>query len=183
MIYIYGLYLQGVCHYVGASADPFSRYVAHRFQGKFKGKLPVLRIFRRCQLAEASRLERQVTLAFHRKGQAKLSKVAGGYHSTRQKPVCILKEGARPYEGELLSRKSFISARCWLCLSKGDVAKLIGVTCTEMIQFERGDKVLPFEVLGRYADLIRQLSKQLERGERTLSAAKLAKLQAFLKRP
>jgi predicted GIY-YIG superfamily endonuclease len=171
MIYIYGLFLNGCCQYVGASADPLSRYTAHTNTGKFRKQRPVLKIFRTCEYSSAARLERQVTLAFKRKGQATLSSNAGGYHSPAKPTVTLLSDKARPYEGELLARKTFIAARYTLCLSKSFVCRSLGVSSADLTAFERGDSVLPFETLGRYADMIRKLSRQLSPAKRQALAA------------
>lgn len=76
-IFIYGMYSNNVCAYVGRTVNPKRREIQHR-NGKMFG-LPNLRmkIFRSVDRESAPRLEKQIIRSFKRKGQATRNSMCG----------------------------------------------------------------------------------------------------------
>lgn len=100
IIYIYGLFdADNVCQYVGQTKCPTQR---HYGQVRAKGGHLGFRILRPCNVRNCDRIERQVTKAYWRNGQAKLSKSAQPVHRHKRRfaKVAVFLSGLkRPFDG------------------------------------------------------------------------------------
>lgn len=76
-VFIYGLFdLSGWCHYVGQTVNPYARSRRHLDcdTARFKDSGYSFKIIRSVECCNANRVERQIGLAYQRRGQAELSK-------------------------------------------------------------------------------------------------------------
>lgn len=74
---IYGLYLNGVCLYIGQTVNEWQRAYDHRTRAQWSRKAE-FRVLCRVKQTEANRVEKAFIAYYRRKGQAQRNKGKGG---------------------------------------------------------------------------------------------------------
>lgn len=110
-IAIYGIYQGQSCLYVGQSVFPKSRFKQHRLKG-FRGMAVDMRVLRYCDSRNANRIERQVSVAYWKRGEAMMSKHGRIPRSEAQMAASRangLKARNAPIKARRLRRIAFLS--------------------------------------------------------------------------
>ncbi len=148
-VFIYGIFNpSGSCAYVGSTCWPEARFRAHiSKRGKFYRQSGMrLRVIRQTSLKNASRIERQIGMAYRKRGQAILSRSwpIKSRKATRLSGNPIYIESFQePFATSHLAAKSFGCDPCTIAkgLKRGWLYKVYG---KEVVYFKIGYAPIPY---------------------------------------
>ena len=111
-VWIYGLFdSSGLCHYVGQTNDPVSRWKTHCLDSKSKfcaeKRTLQMRLIRHCQDSASARLETQIVSAYKRRSQCCMNAILPRPVGRTAGPLIYSRKENRFFTGHLEAAKYF----------------------------------------------------------------------------